>query len=89
MVEAGGRYSNGWWNVDTPNGLNNTETCMKYLACAHHEAINKRIKQFFMLTSVFRHALEKRQFCFHAAANIIQMIIEYEEPPFQVQYHDG
>jgi hypothetical protein len=89
MAEAGGGYSDDWPNMDTQNGLNNTETCMKYLARARHENYQKRIKPFFMLSSVFLHAMEKRLVLLPHSCQYYQMNIEKEDPPFQVQYRDG
>jgi DDE superfamily endonuclease len=88
MVVADGGYRDGGWHADTPNGLNDYMSRIKSVARARHETINKRIKQFNVLRSTFRHDLEKHGFCFHAAANITQLIIEHEEPPFQVEYYD-
>jgi len=89
MVEADGGYSDGGWNADMPNGLNNAVTYIKAVAWACHESINKRIKQFHVLSAMFHHDVEKHGFCFHSAANITQLIIMHEESPFQVEYKDN
>ena len=51
---------------------------------ARHEAANRRLKQFFALSHVFRHSLRKRSVCFHAAAVLAQLMIENGEPLFEV-----
>ncbi|KDO22032.1 hypothetical protein SPRG_12241 [Saprolegnia parasitica CBS 223.65] len=42
---------------------------------ARHETVNRRLKQFRVLQSRFRHALEKHPICFHAVVNITQLDI--------------
>lgn len=43
---------------------------------ANHERINGRFKRFSVLSSRFRHNLDKHAVCFHTIANIIQIEIE-------------
>lgn len=51
---------------------------------ARHETVNSRIKQFAVLTNAFRHDLDLHYKCFHAVANITQLMIENDEPLYQV-----
>lgn len=43
---------------------------------ARHETINRRLKQFGILSQIFRHSLDKHPDCFHAVVNITQLNIE-------------
>lgn len=47
-----------------------------------HETINKRIKQFKIMSETFRHDLNKHILCFHAVFNLTQLTIKYEGPLF-------
>lgn len=51
---------------------------------SRHETVNKRIKQFNVLSGAFRHDLTKHRLCFYSVVNITQLIIKYEEPLFSV-----
>lgn len=51
---------------------------------SRHETVNKRLKQFRVLSETFRHDLTKHKFCFHAVVNLTQLSIKYEEPLFSV-----
>jgi hypothetical protein len=53
---------------------------------SRHETVNKRIRQFKVLYHTFRHSLEKHPTCFDAVVNITQLIIEFEEPLFALNY---
>ena len=72
----------------TPNGLNNAEQYMQKVARSRHETANKRIKQFSVISGVFRHDVDLHGLCFHAVANITQLAIRRNEPLFQVDYDD-
>lgn len=51
---------------------------------SRHETVNKRIKQFKVLSQPFRHDLTKHKICFHSVVNITQLIIKFEQPLFSV-----
>ena len=51
-----------------------------------HETINRRIKQFNCMSSVYRHNREKHHLIFQAVAVITQISFESGESPFQVHY---
>ena len=52
---------------------------------ARHETVNKRLKQFAVLRSSFRHDLSFHGVCFHAIANITQYLF-CDEPLFEVTF---
>ena len=56
---------------------------------ARHETFNKRLKQWKILADIYRHPLEKHYKVFHCVAVITQIILEHEQPLFQVDYNDG
>jgi hypothetical protein len=85
---ADGGYRDGGTFGDTPNGLNNPDQKMKRLARARHETVNKRIKQFEVLNTKFRHQLENHWKCFHAIVNMTQLDIQYVAPLFEIYYDD-
>ena len=58
----------------------------KRRARLRHETVNRRIKNFNILTTVFRSALHLHRHCFRAAAVITQLSFECGERPWQVRY---
>jgi len=50
---------------------------------ARHEVVNKRLKQFAVLTRTFRHRRSFHGVCFRAVANITVLILQ-EEPMFLI-----
>ena len=42
-----------------------------------HETVNKRLKQFFVLKTRFRHERSLHGFCFHAVANVTQYMMKH------------
>lgn len=51
---------------------------------ARHETVNRRLKSFSVLGSVFRHDLSLHCYCFHASANLVQLTLQSSNPLFQV-----
>ncbi|ETV85559.1 hypothetical protein H257_03267 [Aphanomyces astaci] len=51
---------------------------------ARHEIVNKRMKQFSVLSRVFRYSIDLHPKCFHAVANLTQLSMENGEPLYQV-----
>jgi hypothetical protein len=51
---------------------------------ARHETINRRIKQFHVLTDTFRHDIDKHQICFYAVCNLTQLMLLNGEPLYEV-----
>jgi hypothetical protein len=86
---ADGGYRDAGTFGDTPNGLNNPDQKMKRLARARHETVNRRFKQFEVLTTTFRHPLEKHWQCFHAIVNMTQIDMQYVAPLFEIYYDDS
>lgn len=58
----------------------------KDLARARHETVNRRFKQFAILSQPFRHPLKKHKMVFRAVAAITQLQIETGTGPFHVIY---
>ncbi len=52
---------------------------------ARHEPANKRLKQFSVLTTLFRYDLASHATCFHAIARITQLQFKHE-PLFEVKF---
>lgn len=55
---------------------------------ARQETVNGRFKQLFILGHRFRHNISMHSFCFHAVANVTQLMIENGEPLFSVDYSE-
>lgn len=51
---------------------------------ARHETANRRLKQFYVIGHRFRHSISLDSCCFHAVANLTQLMIELEEPLFSL-----
>lgn len=49
-----------------------------------HETVNKRLRQFNILASKFRHEKSLHEKCFHAVVNLTQITIKKEEPLFSI-----
>ena len=58
----------------------------KSRARARHETVNKRIKNFNILTRVYRHRLSFHKHCFRACAVLTQLSFEAGERPWQIYY---
>ena len=56
---------------------------------ARHETVNRRLKQFFVLGYRFRHRISRHSSCFHAVANLTQLMIENGEPLFELESSDA
>lgn len=52
---------------------------------ARHETVNKRLKQFSVLDIPFRHDVYLHPRCFHAVANITQLMLTNGEPLYSVR----
>lgn len=51
---------------------------------SRHETVNKRLRQFKVLSNIFRHDRAKHHKCFNAVVNITGLVIKLEEPLFSV-----
>lgn len=45
---------------------------------ARHEKVNRRMKQFRILSTTFRHEKYLHVYCFHAIANLTQLMLRHE-----------
>ena len=52
---------------------------------ARKETVNRRFKQFFVPGHRFRHKSAIHSVCFHAVANLTQIMIEKGRPPFKLR----
>ena len=57
-------------------------------ATARHETLNGKLKVFNVLSTWFRHGIERRKSVFKALINIIQLVLIHESPLFDVHYDD-
>jgi len=54
------------------------------IARARHETVNRRLKQFYVLGHRFRHQVGLHSVCFHAVANLVQLMFENGEPMYDI-----
>lgn len=52
---------------------------------ARHETVNKRLKNFNVLSHVFRHELFLHSKCFHAVAQVVALLVSTSDPLFGLQ----
>ena len=57
-------------------------------ATARHETLNGKLKVFNVLSTRFRHGIERHESVFNALINIIQLVLIHESPLFDVHYDD-
>ena len=86
---ADGTYSDGHGWCVTPTGHKNADQRMKGIARARHERVNGLLKNFCCLRHCFRHHRTKHGRVFTACANIVQAMIQLENPAFHVDYDDN
>ena len=55
---------------------------------SRQETINKRVKQWAILSDMYRHDITQHGYIFRAIAVITQLAIENGEPLFAVEYED-
>ena len=55
-------------------------------ALARHETVNRRLKQFGVLSKRFRHELSKHHLCFEAVTAATQLSFNRGEKPYRVTY---
>jgi hypothetical protein len=82
MYIADAGYRDGGEYALTPDGLNNANSRVFGVIRARHETINGRFKEWRALSCLFRHDLRKHWSVFMAIANITQIELEEEVPPF-------
>ena len=69
-----------------PQDLNDEDVQKAAILRARHEALNGRLKRFYVLTDTFRNDVCKHSSCFRAVLNITQLTHEHE-PSFFVQFY--
>ena len=87
-VETDEGYS-GDWKVRTPTDYEGNQDwkIMKGKARARHEAVNGKMKEFAILSCVYRGDRNKHYLVFHALAGIVQSEIMSGRGTFDVDYH--
>ena len=55
---------------------------------AHHETLNGRLKNWGILSQVFRHRITMHGDVFRACAVVTQLTVKNSEPLFEVEYAD-
>jgi hypothetical protein len=86
---ADGGYCDGRQYSEMPNGLNNLDQRIKAVVRARHETVNRRLKQFGILSQRFRHSRFLHNIVFRAVANITQLSIMMDQPLFDIEYYDN
>lgn len=69
----------------TPNKFFGTDKTMASNIRARHEMENGKIKQWSVISSVFRHNGKNHSFCFYAVAQIVQLFL-LMNPLFEVHF---
>lgn len=73
LADKGYRGSRYFITPNEDNGIRHKQIM------ARHETVNKKLKQFKILSEKYRHSLERHPMCFHAIVNITQISINYGE----------
>jgi hypothetical protein len=89
-VKANNGYRGHADKVKCPKNSVNPVKNLKMQGCvrAHHETLNRRLKNWGILSQVFRHDIRCHGDVFWACAVITQLTIEHGEPLFVVEYGD-
>ena len=81
IADGGYRGEAAIWH----KGHNQYSAKLEGVVRARHETANKKLKDFGVLTQRFRHHLSLHGFCFHACANLVQLIILHKLPLFNLE----
>ena len=87
LADKGYRDSSGIFV--TPTGGHTNLDRMKADARARHETINVRVKCWKILEQRYRHNVSSHGMVFGAVVNIVQLVLQYESPAYQVIYKDN
>lgn len=68
----------------TPTNVESSKREEFYRIRACQETASRRLKQFCVLGYRFRPNVRLHSFCFHAVANLTQLMVELEEPLFRI-----
>ena len=66
-----------------PPGITHPQHSLYRVVRSRHEIMNKRIKQFKVLNTRFRHSISYHGTCFHAVSNITAIALD-EHPLFSI-----
>ncbi len=69
----------------TPTSRNTEIDKLYAVLRARHGTVNKRLKNFSVLCSRFRDDISKHSYCFHATAQVTQLIMDIE-PLFFIDF---
>lgn len=87
MAQADGIYVSERRTIIAPNEFDGGAVqTLKDDVRARHETVNKLLKQFGILKSVFRQELSKHKAVFEAVAVITQIAIRNGKEPYEVEY---
>ena len=70
------------------NDVSSKNQAMQGKVRARHETLNKRLKNWGILSQVFRHNIILHGMVFRACAVVTQLTIKKREPLFKVEYYD-
>jgi hypothetical protein len=73
-------------NFIIPDGTHRPEQRLLRMAQARHEHMNRRMKEFGILSKEFRNEYELHEYVVHAVANIVQLSLWYARPPMDLSY---
>ena len=85
---ADGGYHDSGGRAITPSGYWTFVDRQQATARARHETCNSRFKDWGILTQTFHHSIDLHGSVFHAIANITQASLQFENPLFQIDYHE-
>jgi len=89
-VEADEGYRGHFDKVKGPgNDLSSKNSAMQRRVRARHETLNGRLKNWGILSQVYRHDVTKHGMVFRACAVVTQLTIKNGEPLFEVEYYDN
>lgn len=71
-------------NCTTPNTVDDAKKAMHSRFRARHETCNARKKVFNALNCTFRHCIYRHNVVFHAAAKLVALSIQNEDPLFSM-----
>ena len=89
QVVADGGYRDSSGVFTTPNGLNNADQTMKQLARSRHEVVNRRLKQWGILCTLYRNHLSTHGRVFIACSVITSLVLQLDQPIFEIEYNNS
>lgn len=86
---ADGGYIDGNQYAVTPTGRQSYRDRQLSVVRSRHETINSRLKEWSILSMMFRHPVVKHSAAFRAVVNITQLGLQTDRPSFQVHYDES